>query len=314
MTRTLKVSFVAILLACVSFEAEAIRISFLNESQALDSTVKFLKDSGCRGDAAAAFRRAVERYNSVPLELDLRKFPSASNGFYSFQSSTQILAALPHNLRETPHAWELNCYDAVIIVAAGQLRSRLGPDDIFGLSLSPQVGTNGEWMIQPTATARDAFTWSVPLWYAAASADFFPRSEQDARVNLVAALYGWYWLPSATDDGNLGEKVMETLRAAWKRQAIEFPSNCEVVLCHEVHVKQRTFGTVHAGLLFATNGGYTYLEKDSGCGPFVRLDFEARAELLLWLAGKPDKPHGKEPARFFATFNDTKLEELVVRK
>ncbi|NOS70137.1 MAG: DUF4300 family protein [Verrucomicrobia bacterium] len=297
-------------LVCNSSHAETIRISFLNDSGVLKETTELLKKSGCRNDGVAAFRKAVERYYSIPFELDLSKFPQVQHGFYSFQSSTQILALLPHALRLTPHPWEFNCFDTVIVASAGQLQVSLSPNDISGVFLAPQMTTNFALLNLPVATARDAFDFSVPAWYREVSQGFIPKSMIDARINLIAALYGNYVLPASTTEDKLNDAVLSTLRVNWKRQAITFPAKFEVISCHAVHLPSHQFTTLHAGLLFTLSKGYSYLEKDSGNGPFVRLDFDNKSDLVAWLSSKFDRQENEGGRYRFATFNDTKIEAL----
>jgi len=85
-------------------------------------------------------------------------------------------------------------------------------------------------------------------------------------------------------------------------------------LCHEVNFPKRWFVTVHAGLLFPRERGYTYIEKSGGSGPFVRLDFDDRAAMLTWLAGMFRGAEKLGYTHHFATFNDTKIERLEVSR
>ena len=91
-----------------------------------------------------------------------------------------------------------------------------------------------------------------------------------------------------------------------------FPQRFEVVLCHEAKLPQPFFLTDHAGLLYPrSGGGYTYIEKAGGLGPFVRLDLDSKEGLLIWLAaafrgiGQPESP------RRFVTFSANELRPLV---
>lgn len=290
---------------------EPIHVSFLDNESVLDSTAKFLKHSGCNEDGVFSFVKAVKAYNSTPLQVDLSGFPHAVQGVFTFQSVTQLVGALHHKLRDTPHAFEINCYDTVFDLTEGQFKSALKPDDVFGLSLAPALVTNGQWSCFPTATARDAFMWSCPLWYLNASNPFIPKSSANSRMNVIAALYGYYVLPLSTRNTELPHAVLETLRANWERQRITFPTASEVVLCHGVDLTRHAALTLHAGLLFRRERGYTYVEKDSGSGPFVRLDFETERALLPWLASKVDR-YDEGPQEFFATFNNTRIVELNV--
>lgn len=317
-------AFVSLLIVVVAFSAcgcrresphqEAIHISFLQEVEPLASTITFLQEHGCPKDSLACFAQAVKRYNEVPLSFDLSRFPPAVGGGFTFGSVNELIAALPMKLRETRHPFEFNCYDTVILLAAGELRSVRLPDDIFGVSLAPSMGTNGQLTLVAVSTARDAFSWSYPSWYQTASQSFIPESILNSRINLGAALYGYYILPSSIQSTNLAPNVLQTLRSNWSRQGVLFPRNASVVLCHEVHSTRHSIATFHAGLLFKRAGGYTYIEKDSGCGPFVRLDFAERSVLLPWLASKADRRDMDGPSNFFVTFNDGEIQELSVEK
>jgi len=289
--------------------ADPLRISFLSDEGALQNTSEFLKSRGCKSYAVGAFQKAVKRYNSTCLKLDLSKFPPAQHGFYSFQSSSKLLAVIPHRLCDIPHAFEFNCFDTTILLANGQLRTGLHPDDHPGEFLAQGVATNGHVLYAHAATAREAFNLSNPTWYQDASDGYIPSSMADTRICLTAAFYCLHILSVSTTDRDISNQVMNVLQASWKNQAIEFPSRFQIVLCHQVNLTNHLFATTHAGLLFPVEKGYIYIEKAGGSGPFVRLDFGDRADLMAWLAWKFDKTMGDH---FFVTFNDSKIEMLHV--
>ena len=110
---------------------------------------------------------------------------------------------------------------------------------------------------------------------------------------------------------SVAQLVIGELRNDWKSQRIYFPENFQVILCHQVLLTNHLFSTTHAGQLFPAKDGCVYLEKAGGRGPFVRIDFEAKDDLLTWLAGKFDKKSGDY---IFATFNDRKIDLLPVEK
>ncbi|HEV2209881.1 MAG TPA: hypothetical protein VG167_13965 [Verrucomicrobiae bacterium] len=291
-------------------------ISFLNEASALNSTMEFLKKHGCSGDGLLAFVRAVNYYNLLPFEVDRGKFPEAKNGFYSFQSMSQLIAALPSRLCEAPHPFEVNCYDTVIFLADGQLRSGLGPDDVFGWSAAPRIETNWTVTLSSVATAGDAYSWSCPPWYQELTRGFIPAGSLKSRTNLFVALFSFSPLPGHIPQESVPQKALETLRYNWKCQGILFPRNCEVVLCHKVRLDPPSMLTVHAGLLFTGATSLMYIEKDGGFGPFVRLDFKSKADLLKWLSQEEYLSPGPEKEmdmRTFVTFNQDDIEELFRR-
>jgi len=313
LTKTFQGLITVILLLPLLSRAGTVRVSFLDDNTVLRNTLEILKSSGCTQEASVGFRRAVERYHADSFDFDFSKFPPCRDGFYSFESASRLAAALPRQLCEIQHAYELNCFDTAIGLAADRLRTAVQPDEIFGPILVSHTTTNGAFMILPAATARDAFALAYPAWYRELTEGVFPKSRSDARVALTAALFRCYVLPLATTEQRLREDLFETLRVSWRRHGIQFPRKFEVVLCHEVHFPERRFATSHAGLLFPREKGYTYIEKAGGRGPFVRLDIEGRADLLTWLAEmfRSDK-FGY--THHVATFNDTRIEMLQSAK
>jgi len=299
---------VVALLVTGSSHAGTVRLSFLNNDGDFQEMAQLLRTNGCREDGIAAFQKAVKQYYASGFNLDLHKFPQTQHGVYSFLSTTQLLAALPHPLRLIEHQWDFNCFDTVIVASSGQLMAGSHPDDISGVFLAPAITTNYSRINLPAATARDAFNFSVPSWNR--DLEIFPPSFADRRISLTAALFSNYLLPISTSEEKLNNTFLKTVQASWKRQAIAFPSKFEIVLCHTVWLPQQQCSTMHAGLLFTHQKGYTYLEKDSGNGPFVRLELESRTDLIDWLSSKVDRQKKDGGAYFLATFNDTKIERL----
>ena len=307
MRNTCRVATVAILLFRLSLAGAPVRASFLTDSAALQDTTEVLRSAGCTRDGVGAFRRAVERYSSSAFVFDLKKFPKPRQGFYSFESASGLVTALPHQLCDTPHAYEFNCFDTVIALATGFLRASVRPDDIAGPFLAPYTPTNGSLTILPKATARDAYVLIYPAWYREVTETAIPRAMGDDRISLTAVLFRCYLLPQSTTEEKLRDRVMDALRSSWRQQDVKFPSRFEVVLCHEVSLPQGWFVTSHAGLLFPRKRGCTYIEKGGGSGPFVRIDFDDRADLLTWLNGVFEGGERLGFTHHFASFNDTKV-------
>jgi hypothetical protein len=131
----------------------------------LQDTLAVLRSGGCTQQATGTFQRAVERYTSSTFAFDFGKFPKSRNGFYEFESLSALVAALPHQLADTHHAYEFNCFDTVVGLSGDSLRTSVHPDELSGPYLVPHTPTNGAFTILPMATARDAFTLAYPEWY-----------------------------------------------------------------------------------------------------------------------------------------------------
>ena len=177
------------LFPCFSSEAAPVRASFLNDSKALSETIGLLRAADCTSDAVEAFRKAVERYNSSGIDLNVSAFPSLRQGFYSFGSVSQLVAALPHKLCDTKHPYEFNCFDTVIAITADRLRVSRRDDEIVGPILVPHNKTNGQFEISTVFTGKEAFTRAYPAWYREITEGAFPKSAADSRRPLTAALF-----------------------------------------------------------------------------------------------------------------------------
>ena len=108
---------------------------------------------------------------------------------------------------------------------------------------------------------------------------------------------------------------MRVLGRDWERQGVAFPTNMEVVLCHDIAPGATEVLTSHAGLLFHTSDNYSYIEKAGGSGPFVRLDFKDMVDLRCWLAWEVNGgPNAMPDHRLFVTFNNERIELLTTRQ
>lgn len=274
--------------------------------------MKVLEESGCPQSSRESFQNAVEKYFTTEFEFDFSKFPKPETGFYEFKSSAELIAALPHRLCETQHRYEINCFDTVILLAGNGISSNLKPDKTAGPFLVSS-STNRETIFAVTTT-QEAFLQQCPIWYMEATEPFIPSSLRNTRINLNAFFFRYYELPALTNENTLKENVMNTLRENWRSQSLKFPGNVEVVLCHQVNPAKRVFNTDHAGLLIPRVKGYTYIEKAGGSGPFVRLDFDSRTDLIPWLTAMYEMYSGSRDGytNFFVTFNDTQIEQLDV--
>ena len=306
----LKVSLLVGVVTLPGNAGASVRLSFLADPAVRQETLELLEHSGCPEETTRWFRRAVEGYHATCCELGSGKFPSPEAGSYTFSSVDEIIRALPHPLCETVHHFDLNCFDTIIALTWGQLRSRLVPDQDYGSFLAPHLSTNGAWSLKAANTPRQAFGLCYPEWYREQTEPAFPQPMADLRMVLTAGLFAGYDLPSPTRELKLPGAVLEELRKNWRRQGFGFPEGVQVVLCHEVNFPKGWFVTAHAGLLIPRPAGFTYIEKAGGSGPFVRLDFMEAGELLLWLAQIFKDADQLGYTHHFATFNDREIRPL----
>ncbi len=289
--------------------AAPVKVTFLDDEVALKETMELLRTNGCQSEVLSSFKRAVTNYNATPTGLNLQKFPRKEAGYYSFASVSNLVEALPGRLCDASHPYEINCYDTVILLTKNFLRISALADAISGPILAPKTTTNNFSTMVISATPRDAYASAYPPWYLSSTHDDMKVIEDNTRICLTSAFYCFRCFPNSTTETNLAQKVFEALKVDWNRQKIEFPKNMEVVLCSGINFPNKFMLTIHAGLLLKHQRHYVFLEKSGGSGPFVRLDFEDKADLNVWLASEFG---GLGWTHVFATFNDQEVEAIPI--
>jgi hypothetical protein len=297
-------------------DASPVKISFLDNEEALNQTTSFLATNGCDSNSVNLFRTAVRWNNESPLGFDLKKFPKNENGGYLFQSVTNLIEALPQPIINAAHGYQLNCFDNVILLAGDLTQTGFQPDDLSGPFLAPVPITNNFGGMTIMETARDAFNTVYPSWHIEASKAVFGESMQNKRICLTAAFNAYCVLPNSTKQENLASSLLKVLQSGWKRQGIVFPTNMEIVICHSAVLNENHIPLVssfasatHAGVLFQNHGQYVYIEKAGVSGPYVRLDFTTKKDLLSWLKSLIESTtNGRD--HLFATFNDREIKSL----
>lgn len=300
-------------LSATTLQADTVRVSFLEGPIAVRATSELVLANGCKPEAVLALKSAIARHALSPPGFDRAKFPAPAEGFYTFDSVSNLVEALPHRLCDSTHSYGLNCFDLVILLAKDLLQIRSQPDALIGPFLPAFTWTNGVVYRDVRATARDAFAVSCPSWYIDETKDVMRPIPDDVRVCLAAALYCWHALPNSSSKEDQSGSLLRALRSDWARQGLKFSTQFVVVLCHEMPPHGAEALTSHAGLLFHRHDRYSYLEKAGGSGPFVRLDFQDMADLKCWLAVEVNGgPNAMPDHAFFVTFNDEKIERLAI--
>jgi hypothetical protein len=308
-----KIFFLLILLMVgKSLEANTVKISFLDNQDAIDQTVNFLLSKGYNQKAVNSFRKAIEWYNSSPKDLDLKKFPQLENGFYSFDSVSNLVGAFSHPLIFTRHRNELNCFDTVILLAGDLIQIKAQPDDMIGPLLAPATTTNHVVLPRAAATPRDAFAEIYPLWLGNSSGDIFDDTSKDKRISLIAALDSYYFLPNSTTRQNFGGRLLQSIRLSRQRFGVKFPKNVEVVICYNAFIDPQKVASAvssHVGLLFQDKTHYVFIEKLGVTAPYVRLDFTDKKDLLVWLRAEIEPIKDKHEF-LLASFDDREIDDL----
>lgn len=292
-------------------EASPVKISFLNNEDAIKRTMNFLLSKDCDQESVNSFRKVIDRYNASPTDLDLKKFPRNENGFYSFESVSNLIKAFSSPLILTKHQMELNCFDTAILLEGNLIQVKVQPDDIIGPLLAPATQTNHVVIPKVAATPRDAFSEIYPPWWNGSS-DAFNESMQNKRICLTAAFDSFYFLPFSTTRENFKARLLQLLQSSWKKFGVKFPKNAEVVICYNAFIdpqKDAQAVSSHVGLLFQNGEQYVFIEKLGVTAPYVRFDFTDKKDLLIWLKSEIEPIEG-EHEFLLVSFNDNEIEDL----
>jgi len=303
-------------------DALPVSISFLDSDEALQQTTSFLASKGIDTNSVDWFRRAVKWHNKTPLGFDLGGFPKSSDGFYTFQSMSNLTDSLPQPLIYAKHESDMNCFDNVILLVGSSIQTKLQPDALAGPFLVEIKVPTTSFVVNMAVeeTARDSFNAIYPPSARERTKLVFGGPREDGHMCLTAAFDSYCMLPHKTTGNDLGISLLKVLQAQWKQEGIIFPSNMEVVICESAvivppDVASNTpfyapFGSAtHAGLMFKNHGGFVYIEKAGFDGPYVRLDFKDKTDLLLWLKTLV-KPTTAERDHLFAIFNGSQVYSL----
>jgi len=296
---------------CVTGESQnvSMRISFLQNDEAINQTTNFLMLNGCSDRVVHSFCRVLNWYNASDTDLNTKRLSSSQNGFFPFQTIEALTEKLDCPLIYAHHQPELNCFDVVSLLAGDATTTKLSPDETSGPFFPAAVTTNADVVLRVVATPRDAFEKACPRWWIDASKTIYEGSLQDKRICLFAAFDSFYFLPSATTRENLRDRLFKVLQLSWQHDGITFPTNMDIVLFHSVDLDNCNSLVTHAGVLFPRKGGYVYIEKLGSTGPYVRLDIAEKKDLFSWYktAVKPTTDVGNP---LFVTFNDTEIYDL----
>ena len=307
----------SILLLCLllagcgeSTSVPGLRVSFLDDEAQRANAIEFLAEQGFSKKSTGLLRNAMRSFYAEPFEMSMSNFPAQVAGFYSFPSGKELVAALPHKLCESKHGYQINCFDTVLLLAEEDMHTKVGLKDQGRIILAPWNRGKGMPQPIPAASAYDAFRWAYPNWYVTGTVHGVEAEWTAKRICLTVGLNAVKVLPWTTQEAELKDAVLETLRADWDAQGLELPEDYEIILGHNVDMKRRIFLTEHAGLLFRGKKHSTYFEKAGGSGPFVMLEFQDDEELAAWYEGTVSDGHEWGYTHHFMTFNDKRIKQL----
>lgn len=273
--------------------AAPVRVSFLDTRAAREDTLLAFARAGCASENIAALRKAMIHYYRTPLALDVSAFPAATDGFHEFASIGDFVSALGTNqISFLPHDFELNCFDAALLLAGPETRTTASLSARDAPWLAVQVQSNyNEWLV-PVASLGDLLALADQPHYVALVKDIAQFEFPEKHKILDAVFYQYQTLPLGTSSNTIAAETRDALQRHWKRGGIGFPAHVALVMLHRARVDAHLVVTDHMGALLKRDEGYLYLEKTGGRGPFLRIDVEDPADVAAYFSTMtwPDYP------------------------
>lgn len=273
--------------------ASSIQVSFLDNDNTRESTLGVLQQAGCPASEVDVLRRAIIHYYNTPFNYDTSTFPIRRDGFYTFTSATDFVAALSTNrLSAVDHMFEYNCLDAALLAAGHKMEITAEFTATGSPYLTVNTKTNGaEWLV-PVASLQDAYNTIYPEWYQSFRTSISGQDQPQKYKTIAASLYQYQTLPLGTDEEHMRDELHQILQKHWSRCGVHFPNNVSMIMLHRARTDCHLAVTDHFGVLVKTQDGYMYLEKTGGRGPFLRIDISDIEDIALYYSTmiSPDYP------------------------
>lgn len=285
----------------VSHGKEPVKVSFLETDEAREDTIRILQDAGCPEPDVKALRRAILHYYKPPFTYDISLFPRQENGFYEFQTIDKFIDSLPLRLCMTDHLFELTCTDTAILIAGHDMSTTSDFDSLTGPYLAISVSTNGVEHPVPTASLKDAYDVTYFKWYQELLLSVFKREVSEHHKALAVSLFRFNPVPIEIDEDEFSQSLHAVLKMSWSRNGVEFPKDMFVTILHRVRTDYHMAVSDHLGVLVKIKGGYMYVEKAGGRGPFLRIDVSTIDDIARYYSTMMSQDY---PYNFMTVNND----------
>ena len=262
------------------------RVSFLQDTNALADTVTELQWAGFNPPSLVAFQRAVLRHNRDGIGIELSKFLPGTNGFFTFGSCAAFAQALPNRLWEAKHDCGLSCFDLVIMLLRdAAIKCEIPRDDGSEEGFVVPHRPTEQSGLQPirVRTLAEAFASVRPSYYTSGVTSTTGLEWTDRHKALTVCLTEYHeFAPSnQTSRPVLAASIMDRRLEAWRKRGFAFPVAARIVQLHVADLAKGLVVTWHCGLLVARkDGSFMYLEKANLRGPFIRIDLQDPTDLL----------------------------------
>lgn len=262
------------------------RLSFLEEQPVLEDTCQLLMRSGVSESAAATFKKLVQHHNQNGNRVDKSGFPPAENGYYHFQSLSELSNRVHHSFCVTPgndtfEQQTLMCFDVTCLLLKGA--GFEAPRAEQGLVAKRLVLLNQDEQAEPADYAT--FRNGSHLLFPAEGYEYFvgrPRSEAENKLALS--------LRGTRQFGRQVSNSQKDLRGVFKefvgqveRDGFKFPERFQVGLGCWVNLKHQYLKPDHAFICIRKGGRLVCVEKDGAKGPYVRVEFESEQDLARYV-------------------------------
>lgn len=273
---------------------DSIRVSFLEDARARESTLELLQQAGCPEDDVNVLRRAIAHYYQTPFNYNLSAFPTPKDAFYEFALVDDFVSALSTNrLSEIEHMFELNCLDTALLIAGHDMDITADFTEMGSPYLAICTFTNRALWLVPVSSLQDAYNTIYPEWYQRFRDNLSGREPSLKYKTMAACLFQYHALPIGTSESDMGLVLSRSLRQHWTRCGIQFPTSMLIAMLHRARTDHHVALSDHFGVIIKTDKGYIYLEKAGGQGPFLRIDTKQIENIAIYYSTmiSPDYPY-----------------------
>ena len=272
---------IAAVLYALTAAAGEIRISFLEDDQIRRDTCDLLKTNGVSEKVVEEFDRLVKIQNVAGNGVDTKLFPAIKNGWYEFHDLADLTSRQSCEFARVTGRPSLVCFDVLGMLLHGAGASADNLYENFQakeiLVVSPDERDIQSAQMQIYRTGMGLLTPPNGYEY------FVGRSRSEAETKLDLSLRAPRRIRSeeVDTDNKLRARFAQHMKVL-RQDGFEFPTNIQVGMVFYVDGRRGFMMSDHAFLCLKNGNKFTTVEKTSSRGPFVRGEFEDKADIAAY--------------------------------
>lgn len=261
------------------------RLSFLDNKPVLDDTCTLLQKVGFPEPTVKEFNSLVMNHNRSGHRVDLRRFPTQTDGYYVFSGFADLTNRLTNCFGRTPGNGTIEqstfvCFDMTGLLLRGA--GHAAPLLYENFSGKPILAVSPEREITPAVLTN--FCKAIGALYPTNGYEYLVgrlRSEGETKLGL--ALSAPRRLRAGATNSDQGLRIIHAdLVDQIKADGFKFPTSAQLGLVFYVDVKRGFIKPDHSFICILQGNRLITVEKTSSTGPYVRAEFENTDDIALY--------------------------------